>query len=354
MRPRRGFTLVELLVVIAIIGILAGFVAVALPRVIMKAKITDTTNTMKQLRTILVSYYTDHNSLPPAYGYLSPAFLKDTRFSNPDTRAQDIVNAMSDPTDPISQNHAFFLLPWMSAVREHGNDKLNDRWTRGNGYDTDKDGTISRLEFAPRGVFNGGNQTYSFNYSELYLGNNGDDNSDTNTILDVQEQLQSSDTRPLIYVPVNERQARVFRKIMFDMAGRNGGNTSDPRPFNLDTDALNAIRTQLSFPPPSLDKFVLISVGPNFASGTNGIIVDADRMGLDTAGNSYDFVNQYYLVGLATYFLATRDFEAAGKGDGELDFDFTARSTRGQGDNPDNDMPGKFPKGDGPIIYVGD
>ncbi len=350
MRPRRGFTLVELLVVIAIIGILAGFVAVALPRVIMKAKMSDTMNTMTQLRTALIAYYTDHNSLPPTYGYLSPVFLKDTRFSDPGTRAQDIVNLLNDGT--ITQNHSFFLLPWMAALREHGNEKLNDRWSRGNGYDTDRDGTISRLEFAPRGVFNGGNQTYSFNYTELYLGNDGADNSDTNTIMDVEEQLAATnDSRPFIYIAVNERQARVFRKIMYDMAERNG-NTSDPRPFNLDQQALDAIRTQLSFPPPSYDKFVLISVGPNFASGTNGIVVEVDRMGLDTAGNSYDFVNQYHLLGLATYFLATRDFEAGGKGDGELDFNFSSRVS-GQADNPDNDMPGKYPKGDGPIIYAG-
>lgn len=351
MRPRRGFTLVELLVVIAILGILAGFVAAGLPRVLRQAKMKDTMNTMNQIRTALVAYYTDHNSLPPSYGYISPVFLRDPDYSDPQQRPQLLANS------GLPENRIFFLVPWMTALREHGNESLYDRWSRGNGFDTDGDNVLSRLEYAPIGQYDGGSQSYTFGFTELYLGNNGSNNSDPLLLADLDDPIQNDGQlnvrgpRPLIYVGVNDRQVRQFRSIMYDFAERLG-NVNNPRPLNLDAQALAAIRTQLSFPPPSYDAFVLISVGPNFLTGTNGIIVDADAMGLEVGTNVYDTVNQYHLVGLATYFLATRDFEAGGKGDGELDFDFTAR-TRGQGENRDNDMPGSAPLGDGPIIYTG-
>ncbi len=349
MRPRRstyGFTLVELLVVIAIIGILAGFIAAGYPRVLRMAKMSAMNNNMRQIQTILVEYYTRANSFPPAYGYLSPLFLKDPRFINPQTRPQNIGNAVA--AAEFGETDMFFLYPWMSFVREHGNDDLYDNWSRGNSYDTDGDDIISRLEFAPRGVFNSATQAYDFNFTQLYAGDPM--TADPVTAADVDSQLSTQDTRPFIYLAVNERQARQFRKIIYDFALRQG-NGSNPRPFNLDADAISQINTQLSFPPASYDQFVLMSVGPNFLSGTNGLIVEFGAGTLNLA--DFEAIYQYHILGLASYFLATRDAENNGEGDGELDFDFTARTSAGQGKNPDNDMPGKYPKGDGPVIFVG-
>jgi len=350
MRPRRtkqGFTLVELLVVIAIIGILASFIAVSYPRVLRMAKMSAMNNNMNQIRTILVEYYVKSSTFPPAYGYLSPVFLKDPRYANPQNRPTEIANALA--ATEFGESDAFFLYPWMSFLREHGNEDLYDNWTRGNGYDTDGDGVISRLEFAARGTFNGGSQTYDFGYAALYQG--GNTSTDPTTDSDVNDQLSTQDTRPFIYLPVNERQARQFRKIMYDFAARQG-NASNPRPFNLDAQAISEINTQLSFPPPSYDKFILMSVGPNFlVSGTNGLVVEFGAGTLNLA--DFSSVYQYHILSLATHFLATRDSENGGEGDGELDFDFSARTSADQGKNSDNDMPGKFPKGDGPVIYVG-
>lgn len=244
----------------------------------------------------------------------------------------------------------YFLVPWMAAMREHGNDSLYDNWTRSNGYDTDGDDQLSRLEFAPIGDHQPGTTVWNFNFLDLYNGPASP--GDAATQADMSRQLGDQGPRPLIYIPVNERQARVFRNIIYAMAGRQG-NASDPRPFNLDAEAIADIQTQLSFPPPSYDDYVLISIGPNFVAGTNGLIVDWDRMGLDGFPAVYAQVNQYHLLGLATYFMATRDAENGGEGDGELDFDYQARVSRGQGRDPNNDMPGAQPKGDGPLIWDG-
>jgi prepilin-type N-terminal cleavage/methylation domain-containing protein len=346
MRPRRGFTLVELLVVIAILGILAGFVAAGLPGVLRRAKITDTRNTMRQIQTILVAYYTDHNSLPPAYGYVSNLFLKDLRFANPLNRPTEIISRVGTEYE---ESDVFFLVPWLAALREHGNDSLYDNWTKANGYDTDGDNQLSRLEWAPIGDHQPGTTVWTFGYTDLYRGPGNPGASNTG---DLDLQLSDPGPRPLIYVPVNERQARVFRTIIYEMAERLN-TPNDPRPFNLDAIAIAAIQTQLSFPAPSYDSFVLISVGPNFVAGTNGLLVDWDLMGLDGFDTAYAELNQYHLLGLATYFMATRDAENAGEGDNELDFDYQARVSRGQGRDSNNNMPGSQPRGDGPLIFVG-
>ncbi len=350
MRPRRtssGFTLVELLVVIAIIGILAGFIAVGLPKAIELAKLSALKNNFNQIRTTLTAYYVDNGSFPPAYGYLSPVFLKDS-FQNPNTRPTDIVDGIGN--DDFAPENAFFLLPWMAHLREHGNQDLYDNFSRGLGSDADSDGNISRLEYSPSPEFDGGTQSYSFvNYHGLYLGDAIFNGSDPETVNDLTRQA-AQELRPFIYIPVNERQFRQFSKIIYDLAGRQG-NQSDPRPFNLDVTAIDQINTQLSFPPPSYDAFVLMSAGPALNVGTSGLVVDFGVNGL----NLIDFpvAYQYHILGLATYFLATRDAEQNGKGDGELDFDYTARKSRGQATNDNNDLPGKFPKAAGPVIFIG-
>ena len=139
--PKRiqGFTLIELLVVIAIIGILAGFLAVGLPRALESAKIAKLDNTFLQIRNILTEYYVDHGTFPPAYGFLSP----EARGVDPDV----LLAAIADDTVPVEI--AFFLQPWMAFVGQHSNEEMYDNFSIG--YDTDRDGDISRLEYAPFG-----------------------------------------------------------------------------------------------------------------------------------------------------------------------------------------------------------
>ena len=69
---RQGFSLIELLAVIAIIGILAALVTVAAPRALERAKISDVKSDFNNLRTALATYYTDHATYPPGYGFLYP------------------------------------------------------------------------------------------------------------------------------------------------------------------------------------------------------------------------------------------------------------------------------------------
>jgi len=67
------------------------------------------------------------------------------------------------------------------------------------------------------------------------------------------------------------------------------------------------------FPPPKYDAFVLISIGPK--EGTFGIL-PSDESGTD----------MYHKLALRAYYLATRDINNGGEGNGVLDFDFRART----------------------------
>lgn len=63
---RRGFTLVELLVVIVIIAALAGLSFTVLPRMMRKAKVTDSMSKLRQFSPLLIGYATDHSMVLPA------------------------------------------------------------------------------------------------------------------------------------------------------------------------------------------------------------------------------------------------------------------------------------------------
>ncbi|NLT62428.1 MAG: type II secretion system protein, partial [Candidatus Hydrogenedentes bacterium] len=99
-----GFTLIELLVVIAIIGILAGFLAVGLPRALELAKIRDVETDFNGIRNALSVYSAQHGSYPPAYGYY-------TGYNN-------------DANAPL-----YYLTPYMARIGELTNEDLFDRFS---------------------------------------------------------------------------------------------------------------------------------------------------------------------------------------------------------------------------------
>ena len=63
----------------------------------------------------------------------------------------------------------------------------------------------------------------------------------------------------------------------------------------------------------------------------------------------------YHILGMAAYFMATRDADGGGKGDGELDFEYRARTTRGQTNSESNYLPDATrQRAPGPMIFVGE
>ncbi len=63
-RPLRGFTLIELLVVIAIIAMLSTVVLASLNTARARARDTARIQSLQQLRTALILYYTENGSFP--------------------------------------------------------------------------------------------------------------------------------------------------------------------------------------------------------------------------------------------------------------------------------------------------
>lgn len=72
-RRLRAFTLIEMLVVLAIIGILAGILLPALAMARAKARVTQASNDIAQIRTSLMAYVQDYGANPPdGMGGLEP------------------------------------------------------------------------------------------------------------------------------------------------------------------------------------------------------------------------------------------------------------------------------------------
>lgn len=331
-KRRQGFTLIELLTVIAIIGILAGFIAAGLPRALMAAKLAKLDNTFLQIRNILTEYFVDHGTFPPAYGYVSP----EARGLDP------VVVLLGIRNGDVSEDIVYFLKPWMAYLGQHNNKDLHDNFSIA--YDTDRDGDISRLEFSLFGTIeDAASQRFSFprvRYDPV--------NVPSVLRIDLEKQRETQDRRPIIYLPINKRQLRKVASVWFDFA-ETDGFPGNPRP-NDDKEP-NRTLSQMAFPPPIYDAYVLISVGPS--AKTWGMIYEFASPLLDQA--EYSPLYYYHVLAMATYFMATRDAEEAGTGDGELDFDFRARTRRGQGKNIDNRLPDPAgANGPGPIIFVGE
>lgn len=342
LKQAQGFTLIELLTVIAIIGILIGFIAVGLPRAIESAKIAKIENTFLQIRNILTEYYVDHGTFPPAYGYLdrnAVAFLREQGVDIADLSLADLNQLQTN-----SSVHPIYTRPWMDFVGAHNNRDLYDNFSIA--YDTDRDGYISRLEFSPLGVLTDpASQNYRFDlfpYLNIYNPDN------PGALRDERDsQLNSEGPRPILYFPVNKR---LFRKVAAEWFENDRAN---PRPN--DSALVNGTLVEQRFPPPTYDAYVLISVGPSantwgmiyeLASGPNCLICQS---------SNYSPAYYYHILGMATYFMATRDAENRGEGDGELDFEFRARTRRGQGDHPSNKLPDPAGRNaPGPMIFVGE
>ena len=290
---KRGFTLIELLVVIAIIGILAGFLIGNISGVLTKAKNTAVQNSLNQIRTILVTYYTDHNSYPPAYGYLTKTAFNEIL---PEDRGS------RDTLDPYERDQYgnpspyFVTESYMNKLGIHGNLDFYDQWGIASS-DTDYNLRISRFEYYPP---------------------TGKDFE----LVDIDDFEVLDEQRPFIYIPINLRQFRRIKKIW----DANGGFP----------DYTNSKLQEFHFPPASYDAFALVSVG--VVANTQGLIYDFGPDNRYGALDEDDYAENYYyhIAGLAIYYMLTRDMDGElgnddlPMGDGVRDFDFNGRNTGDQ------------------------
>lgn len=302
----RGFTLVELLTVIAIIAILAALTATVLPGVLERAKITTTINNFNQIRTALTTYFTDHGSYPPHYGFY-------------DFQVRNVYEETG--TVPASNR---FTLPMMSYIGNFRNFDLYDNWS--DNHDADNDGVIDILEYVAVNSADFG--------PPVYLSN------------DPVTGARANEQRPFVYLPVQERQFRQVERFYVNHAANvdlqegwyaEVWDHDDPALDNKD------------IPPPKYDKFALISVGP--VRNTFGII-DVPQA-LLSPNEGPDQVGLYHRAVLRAYFLATRD----ANDNNLLDFDYRARTREGEGRevNYSDPLLTFLPDGSrlqGPLIFV--
>ncbi len=315
---KNGFTIIELLTVIAIIAILAGLTMTVGPRMIERAKMRRLDSAMRQVSTALSAYYIDHNTYPPAYGFVA-------------VEQAGNVNAPSNPDeDPSYYN----LVPYMYRLRYHGNEEMYDEFSMS--YDTDNNGALGLLEFSPHGNRTPAG-TYEFDWTlPRYMGQN-------TAILgqEINRQM-SAERRPFIYIPVNKQQFTRAQRYWLNH-GEEYARRWDP----ADPDFPN-----MTFPPRSYDAFVLISVGP--AANSFGLLPEPLGVEPEQQNNARDL---YHIAALRAYYLATRDLNA----NGLLDFDFRTRTQQGEakqtydfaGRTIDNSLPSDLmPAGAGPVIMV--
>ena len=316
--PERGFTLIELLTVIAIISILTGMVAVGLPRMIEKAKLTDTASDFTGIRGALATYMTDYGSYPPRYGYLSPA------------------PGAGGEADSIK----YFLVPYTAHIGLFRDFNAYDRF-KNNTNDSDRDGVLSYLEFSPIGMKDLANPG-KFVFPTSIYDPLGALPADVQADLDAQLKTQG----PYIYIPVNSSQAKRVAKYYGHQFQETGNldyayaRVWDPTEAMAGTDPpRNPLN--MTFPPPRYDAFVLVSVGPK--ENTFGVVP------VNPLGPQDDY---YHILALRAYFLATRDWND----DGQPDFDFNVRRKGGsayQGTFP-NPALSYLPDGSndyGPLIF---
>lgn len=324
-----GFTLIELLAVIAIIGILAALVTVAAPRAIEKARITDVESDFNNIRTALATYYSDHNSYPPGYGYRR---LTDAQIT---ALGGDPLAVPYDTSIPDAQ--LFFLDNYMERIGQFKAFDLYDRFNN-DSHDANQNEAIQFLEYQPVGRPDPANPLQ-------YIGQSNARYTGSNNVDEVGRML--NEQGPYIYIPVDTRQAK--RYLQYCNAGFN--DSGDLAYLNAgfydpaDGGAGSRYLGNLSYPPPRYDAFVLISVGP--AQHVNGLLPTPLP-----GQHPSDSLDAYHIMGLRAYFLATRDQNV----NGLLDFDFRARTRQNENMSAfDPARLGLMPDGtgaQGPLIYV--
>ncbi|GMW02997.1 MAG: hypothetical protein AMXMBFR84_41330 [Candidatus Hydrogenedentota bacterium] len=276
--PRQGFTLVELLTVIAIIAILAGIVAVALPRALEKAKVGRVVADMRNVSTTLQQYFTENQSYPLPYGF-------QRRTLNP------------KPGDPP---YVIKLTSYLSDIKLFGVTDIYDLFATQ--YDTDGNGTITRLEYSPLSV-------------------DGDATLFDTPRPPIGPELGSQ--RPLVYIAVYSQHIDKFRRAVESGGVWNGQTWPAGLTFN-------------SLPPPRLDEAVLLCMGPG--ENTAGILTPPDEAAyLSSYPDATQRVDhQYYLLALRAYYFATRDLN----GNSELDFDYRSQTRLQEGRALEDIQPG--------------
>ncbi len=267
-----GFTLIELLVVIAIIGILAGLVSVALPRALERAKIADVETDFNAIRTALTQYYTDNESYPPAYGMV--------------TWVPTPVPAVLPPSHHTQT--------YMAYIGLFGALDLHDRFSTN--YDANRNNTIDLLEYVP---YNAGADTFEpVGTLPVYTGGLG--------VVGRFDREQ----RPYIYAPYYSKQMDRLKRVITAA----GGQAWDGNQWNTDFDS------DLGYPPPRYDGFVLISAGPE--ENTHGVASPPDMSTFVSGTPNYI----YNILALRAAYLGSRDVNE----NGLLDFDFRARSRQNE------------------------
>jgi len=296
-RRNRGFTLIELLTVVAIIAILAGLTAAFLPGALERARIASAESNFRNISQALSAYLAEHGSYPPGYGY--------GRFGQP----------LTDPTNEAS----WWLEPWRSIIGVYNADWTIDPFS--NGYDTNGNNQIDLMEFLPVNVNlldeDDTNDDIIELPSQLYLGPGS---------LGLQDDyLLDEDERPVLYIPVNRDDVARYRRWANDRSASDFVDRQFAQAWDNNSRLLRGLVFDERDPsgdtphvPPRYDGYVLISVGP--LENDFGVLKNQLPAGLNAP-------NGYYILGLLTYFLATRD----ANDNRSFDFDYRARRSEDRG-----------------------
>ena len=127
---KKKFTLIELLVVVAIIGILAAMILPALGRARTKARIASCRSNLKNIATLVSSYYTDggSNLLPTDWlSSTSPYELDSGLLSCPvaDSEPAYQKHAQAQDGDPYTGFNDSGLVQDQTGITAHKGEQIN-------------------------------------------------------------------------------------------------------------------------------------------------------------------------------------------------------------------------------------